>query len=103
MTLEYPFRMPMEALCTPAICSTARNISREGMQALRPALCVFRRGREEAGLPTRRSWLDRGLSTNGHEERWAAVRDALQFAARVQRASRIGANQLRDDWHLRYV
>ena len=47
--------------------------------------------------------LARGLSTNGHEGRWAAVRDALQFAARVQRASRIGANQLRDDWHLRYV
>ena len=57
-TPEYPFRAPMEDLCTHAACWTARNTSREGMQILGPALRVTRRGREEADLPTRRSWLE---------------------------------------------
>ena len=57
-TLEYPFRAPME-LCTPVACWTARNSSRKGLQILGPALRVARRGREEADLPTRRSWLER--------------------------------------------
>ena len=53
--LEYPFRAPMEALCTPAACWTARKTSREDMQTLGPASRVARRGREEVDLPTRRS------------------------------------------------
>ena len=57
-TLEYPFRAPMEALCAPAACWTARKTSREDLQILGSASRVARRGREEADLPIRRSWLE---------------------------------------------
>ena len=57
-TLEYPFRAPMDALCTPAACWTVRKTSQEDMQIVGPASRVARRGREEADLPTRRSWLE---------------------------------------------
>ena len=57
-TLEYPFRAPMEALCTPAVCWTARKTSREDLRILGPASRVARRGREEADLPIRRSWQE---------------------------------------------
>ena len=50
-TLEYPFRAPMEALCTPAACWPARKTSREDTQILGPASRVAPRGREEADLP----------------------------------------------------
>ena len=36
--------------------------------------------------PPRPAELARGLSMNGHEGRWVAVRGGLQFAARVQRS-----------------
>ena len=57
-TLEYPFRAPMEAVCTPAACWTARNTPREGMLILGPASRVAQRGQEEADLPTPRRWLE---------------------------------------------
>ena len=57
-TLEYPFRAPMEALCTPAACWNARKTSRKDMQILGPASRVARRGWEKADLPIRRTWLE---------------------------------------------
>ena len=57
-TFAYPSRAPTDALCTPAAYWIARNTSRGGMQTLGPALSVARRGREEADLPTRQSWLE---------------------------------------------
>ena len=101
-TLEYPFRAPMEALRTPAACWTARKTSREDTRILGPASCVARRGREECGLSTRRSWLEGYLWTDmgkvGGGERCPAVRHP-RSAAHL----RSGVSQLCDDWHLRYV
>ena len=51
-TLEYPFRAPMEALCTLAACWTARKTSREDMQILGPAsLSLGVAGRKSTATP----------------------------------------------------
>lgn len=57
-TYRYPFRAPTETLCTLIACWTVSNIQRGVMPILNPAVCVARRGREGAGLPTRQGLLD---------------------------------------------
>ena len=54
---EYPFRAPIEALCTHAACGAARNTSRVGIQTHSHASRVARNGRQEIGPFIRLSWL----------------------------------------------
>ena len=81
-TLEYPFHAPMEVVCTAAACCTARK-PRERTD---PRPCVACRSAWPGGSrPPHPAELTRGISMDGHEGRWGAVRGALQFATRVQR------------------
>ena len=72
----------MEALCTSTACWTTQHLTR-GHAGRKPYVACRSAWLGENRL--RHPELPRGLSINGHEGRWEAVRGAPQLAARVQR------------------